>query len=403
MIDECGTPLDHAVLHVVGKHDKRQAAAVKLAELVRTHACSVIAIGNGAAARETENLVAEVVAGSLADLDVGYAIVNEAGASVYSTSVYGREELPGHEAAIRGAISIGRRLQDPLSELVKIEPANIGVGPPPPSSIAVVSRAPASVPPPPMHKTRPALDPVAAIDIPPLPRVAAELVAPPATVPRAAPWRVVHLQNDGTEKTAATFDATVEIGRKGTAALADDPFVSPRHARLTLAEGGVRIEDLGSLNGVFQRIAPHAPVTLASGDVLLVGAQVLRVEVLEGAALPGAVQGETNVFGGPAKPRLARLVEVTCDGAPRSSYVIGSESVVIGRESADIVYADDPHLSRRHAEVRVVGGHAAVVDLGSSNGTYLRVRGEAVVGSGAQLRVGQQRLRVERLENRGGA
>ena len=128
VIDECGTPLDHAVLHVVGKQDKRTAAAAKIVELVRNHACTVIAIGNGAAARETENLVADLVAGDLQDLDVGYVIVNEAGASVYSTSPFGREELPGHEASIRGAISIGRRLQDPLSELVKIEPANIGVG-----------------------------------------------------------------------------------------------------------------------------------------------------------------------------------------------------------------------------------------------------------------------------------
>ena len=128
VIDECGTPQDHAVLHVVGKQDKRTAAAAKIVELVRNHACTVIAIGNGAAARETENLVADLVAGDLKDLDVGYVIVNEAGASVYSTSPFGREELPGHEASIRGAISIGRRLQDPLSELVKIEPANIGVG-----------------------------------------------------------------------------------------------------------------------------------------------------------------------------------------------------------------------------------------------------------------------------------
>ncbi len=128
VIDECGTPLGHAVLHVVGKDEKRAAAAKKIVELARTHGCSVIAIGNGTAGRETETLVAELVAGELQDLDVGYAIVNEAGASVYSTSVYGREELPGYEASIRGAISIGRRLQDPLSELVKIEPANIGVG-----------------------------------------------------------------------------------------------------------------------------------------------------------------------------------------------------------------------------------------------------------------------------------
>ncbi len=128
VIDECGTPLAHDVLHVVGGAEKREAAGRRVVELVQAHACSVIAIGNGAAARETEALVAELVAGELAPLDVGYSIVNEAGASVYSTSPYGREELPGHEAAIRSAISIGRRLQDPLSELVKIEPANIGVG-----------------------------------------------------------------------------------------------------------------------------------------------------------------------------------------------------------------------------------------------------------------------------------
>lgn len=128
VIDDCGMPLEHDVLHVVGPQDKREAAARRIGELVRAHGCTVIAIGNGAAARETEALVAELVAGDLAPLDAGYVIVNESGASVYSTSAYGREELPEHEAAIRSAISIGRRLQDPLSELVKIEPANIGVG-----------------------------------------------------------------------------------------------------------------------------------------------------------------------------------------------------------------------------------------------------------------------------------
>jgi len=127
-IDECGSPLEHSVLHIIGKPEKRVAAAAKLTEMVKTHGCTVIAVGNGTAGRAVEALVAELVAGELAEADVGYVIVNEAGASVYSTSPYAREELPGHEAAVRGAISIGRRLQDPLSELVKIEPANIGVG-----------------------------------------------------------------------------------------------------------------------------------------------------------------------------------------------------------------------------------------------------------------------------------
>ncbi|RLS67541.1 MAG: RNA-binding transcriptional accessory protein [Planctomycetota bacterium] len=127
-LDECGIPLEHAVLHIIGQKEKRDAAAQKIVEMVTTHNCTVVAVGNGTAGRETESLVAELVAGELKVLDVGYVIVNEAGASVYSTSVYAREELPAHEAAVRGAISIGRRLQDPLSELVKIEPANIGVG-----------------------------------------------------------------------------------------------------------------------------------------------------------------------------------------------------------------------------------------------------------------------------------
>jgi len=127
-IDECGNPLEHAVLHIIGKQEKRESAARRLVELVKSHGCTVIAVGNGTAGRETESLVAELVGGELRELDVGYVIVNEAGASVYSTSPYAREELPSHEAAVRGAISIGRRLQDPLSELVKIEPANIGVG-----------------------------------------------------------------------------------------------------------------------------------------------------------------------------------------------------------------------------------------------------------------------------------
>ena len=128
VIDECGNPLEHAVLHIIGKAEKRAAAAEKIVEMVTTHTCTVVAIGNGTGGRETESLVAELVTGRLQEVDVAYVIVNEAGASVYSTSGYAREELPGHEAAVRGAISIGRRLQDPLSELVKIEPANIGVG-----------------------------------------------------------------------------------------------------------------------------------------------------------------------------------------------------------------------------------------------------------------------------------
>jgi protein Tex len=127
-IDEFGGLLGHELIHIVGSEEQKAAARAKLIELIRTHQLSVIAIGNGTACRQTEQLVAEILGNELAGEDVHYIVVNEAGASVYSTSEIGREEFPQCDALERSAISIGRRLQDPLSELVKIDPGSIGVG-----------------------------------------------------------------------------------------------------------------------------------------------------------------------------------------------------------------------------------------------------------------------------------
>jgi uncharacterized protein len=127
-LDEFGKPLDHVLVHIVGSDEQKAEARAKLADLIRQHALHVVAIGNGTACRQTEQIVAEIIANELADREVHYVVVNEAGASVYSTSEIGREEFPQFDAIERSAISIGRRLQDPLSELVKIDPASIGVG-----------------------------------------------------------------------------------------------------------------------------------------------------------------------------------------------------------------------------------------------------------------------------------
>jgi len=127
-LDQFGNVLDHAVIYLVGKSARRPKAARIVAELVDRYQLKVVALGNGTACRETESFFAELVEGELADRELAYVVVNEAGASVYSTSRLGREEFPHYDATLRGAISIGRRLQDPLSELVKIDPASIGVG-----------------------------------------------------------------------------------------------------------------------------------------------------------------------------------------------------------------------------------------------------------------------------------
>jgi len=127
-LDQFGNVLEHGAIYLVGKPDRREKAKQKVLELVERYELSVVAIGNGTACREAEAFFAEMLGDGLGQRNVAYVIVNEAGASVYSTSRIGREEFPEYDASLRGAISIGRRLLDPLSELVKIDAANIGVG-----------------------------------------------------------------------------------------------------------------------------------------------------------------------------------------------------------------------------------------------------------------------------------
>ena len=127
-LDEFGNLLGQGVIYLVSKPDRTGEARQKVLEMMEKHQLTVVVIGNGTACRHTENFFADLIEKDLKDKGAAYVIVNEAGASVYSTSRLGREEFPQYDATLRGAISIGRRLQDPLSELVKIDPANIGVG-----------------------------------------------------------------------------------------------------------------------------------------------------------------------------------------------------------------------------------------------------------------------------------
>ncbi len=127
-LDEFGNLLDQTVIHLVGKDERKLEGRAKIVELIKQHSLAVIALGNGTACRETEDLLAELLANELKDDGAAYVIVNEAGASVYSTSPLGREELPQYDATLRSASTSGRRLLDPLSELVKIDPGSLGVG-----------------------------------------------------------------------------------------------------------------------------------------------------------------------------------------------------------------------------------------------------------------------------------
>lgn len=127
LVDATGNVLASGVIHVTRSDGERKAAAQSLLQLIKAHGVTLISIGNGTASYETEQFVAALIRDN--DLkDVHYLITNEAGASVYSASQLAKEELPDYDVTIRGAVSIARRVQDPLAELVKIDPQAIGVG-----------------------------------------------------------------------------------------------------------------------------------------------------------------------------------------------------------------------------------------------------------------------------------
>ena len=126
ILDKYGKLLDYATIYPNAPQNEVKKAKVMLKKLITKYDIDIISIGNGTASRETASLVAEII--SEIDEEVYYTIVSEDGASVYSASKIGNDEFPEVNVSIRGAISIGRRLQDPLAELVKIDPMSIGVG-----------------------------------------------------------------------------------------------------------------------------------------------------------------------------------------------------------------------------------------------------------------------------------
>lgn len=182
---------------------------------------------------------------------------------------------------------------------------------------------------------------------------------------------------------------------EGDILLPNDPFLASRHARLERRGERFVLCDLGSTNGIYVRIRQRT--ALSGADMILLGQQVLRFELVsEAERQMGPVERQgTLVFGTPDTPRLARLVQYTTEGLARDVYYLHREETVLGREQADIVFSDDPFLSRRHAMLSFENGQFYLSDLGSSNGTAVRCRGEQLLTSGDQFRVGRHLLRFD--------
>jgi len=217
--------------------------------------------------------------------------------------------------------------------------------------------------------------------------------------------RLVVIAQDGTPGAEYPISgAQVELGREdGAIRLASDPYVSPRHLQISRRNGQFFVRDLESVNGVYVRL--RAPEVLRHADLVLIGLEVLRFELVSDAerGLGPATERGTRVFGSPSIPRHARLCQVTVEGTTRDVYYLSRDETVIGRESGDLVFTNDPFMSRRHVAVdRDPGsGTFSVRDLGSSNGTFLAIRGERELESGDHVRVGQHLFRLDVTRSRG--
>lgn len=230
-------------------------------------------------------------------------------------------------------------------------------------------------------------------------RLGVETAAPyTAPVPDDAA-RLVVIAQDGTSGRQYPIDAEqVDLGREeGAILLPSDPYVSPRHARVLRRGGRIFLRDLSSVNGVYVRL--RAAERLQHADLVLIGLEVLRFEVVSDAekGLGPATERGTRVFGSPALPRYARICQRTVEGAARDVFYLGRDETVVGRESGDLVFTNDPFMSRRHAVFSrdPASGVFSLQDLGSSNGTYLAIRGEHEIVQGDHIRIGQHLFRLD--------
>jgi pSer/pThr/pTyr-binding forkhead associated (FHA) protein len=181
---------------------------------------------------------------------------------------------------------------------------------------------------------------------------------------------------------------------EGVILFPDDPLMSPRHANFIYRDSRLFLQDEDSVNGVFTRI--KAPVAVPSGGMFLVGEQLLQAEPSPPDLGPQPDADGTYFYASPKRPSKMKLVQRLRGGEIGMVYRARGETISIGREGNDVNFLDDPFISGRHAQVSVsADGQITLTDLGSKNGTFVRVTGETQLVHGDYVFIGQQLLRVE--------
>lgn len=200
--------------------------------------------------------------------------------------------------------------------------------------------------------------------------------------------RVVVLAPDGTTlQVAALTAAETTIGTSGDVSLSD-PYVSPVHARLVFRGNALFVVPESTLNGVFALV--KSDVELHPGSELRLGRQLLRLE-----AFPSPPASAEPVWGSSHPPYRYRFVQLLQGGVEGDVYPLRDGDSLMGRVAGDVSFPGDGYVSSRHAVVSIRDGRAFVRDIGSSNGTFVRLASEARVEPGDLLLFGEQLLRLD--------
>jgi pSer/pThr/pTyr-binding forkhead associated (FHA) protein len=208
--------------------------------------------------------------------------------------------------------------------------------------------------------------------------------------------KLILIKGEGMDGVSYHLAGTDHIaGRvEGAILFPEDPLLSPRHANFFYRDGKLVVRDEASTNGVFIRI--KTPVIVDSGTCFLVGEQLLRLDACSPDGVPVPDPTGTYFYGSPKRPAKMCVVQLLVGGDPGMVFRARSEAISIGREGNDINFPDDPFISGRHAQVTALdGGRFQLADIGSKNGTFMRVRNEGTLHHGDYVFLGQQLLRVE--------
>jgi pSer/pThr/pTyr-binding forkhead associated (FHA) protein len=228
-----------------------------------------------------------------------------------------------------------------------------------------------------------------------------KLARPAAPPPEPAPAGVAAqpsgvvltaLRADGTEAgTYALPVGIITVGRDLGAIFAGDSYLSPRHATFTPRGGKLFVKDEGSLNGVYKKLRRDEPVVLHPGDIFRIGQEIIRFEPL--APAPPTADGVERL-GSPAKGYIGRIALIIGRDVVGNAFPLPETGIHLGRERGDVLFPEDGYVSGLHCRIAPQGGQILLTDLGSSNGSFVRLSAETEIINGDVLLMGQQLFRV---------